>query len=65
MVALSDLIGEEKVNLALRNFLSNNQYLKKPGSPDLLKEFDHVSPTERQQIDRLFKTIDNKPLSAR
>ncbi|AKK73517.1 aminopeptidase N [Chryseobacterium gallinarum] len=60
MVKLSELIGEEKVNLALRNFLSNNRYPKKPGSLDLLKEFYHVSPPGmRPQIDGLFKVIEN------
>ena len=28
MVQLSNLIGEDKVNLALKNFLNNNQYPK-------------------------------------
>lgn len=65
MVRLSDLIGEEKVNTALKNFLRNNRYPKKPGSLDLLNEFYKVSPdpATREQIDRLFKTIEDKPSS--
>ncbi|MCJ8152751.1 aminopeptidase [Chryseobacterium sp. SSA4.19] len=47
MVTLSELIGEENVNTALRNFLTNNQYPKKPTTLDLLKEFYKVSPNER------------------
>ncbi|MCT2560935.1 ABC transporter permease/M1 family aminopeptidase [Chryseobacterium herbae] len=59
MVKLSELIGEEKVNEALRNFLQNNKYPKKPSSLDLLNEFYKVSPdaNTRNQIDRLFKTL--------
>ncbi len=61
MVELSNLIGEEKVNLALKNFLNNNQYPKKPGSLDLINEFYNVAPdlSTRKQIDRLFKTTEN------
>lgn len=64
MVKLSDLIGEGKVNAALKNFLRNQAYPKKPGSPDLLNEFYKVSPDQktREQIDRLFKTTENNPL---
>ncbi|MBB4804929.1 hypothetical protein HNP38_000201 [Chryseobacterium defluvii] len=59
MVKLSQLIGEAKVNMALRNFLRNNHYPKKPTSMDLLQEFYKVSPDDstRKKIDRLFKTI--------
>ncbi|WP_223558626.1 M1 family aminopeptidase [Chryseobacterium lathyri] len=59
MVKLSELIGEEKVNKALKNFLQNNQYPKKPSSLDLLNEFYKVCPDEatRKQVDLLFKTI--------
>lgn len=62
MVELSDLIGEEKVNTALSNFLHNNPYPKKPGSLDLINEFYKVSPdpVTRKEIDRLFKNIENK-----
>ncbi|MBP2615847.1 M1 family aminopeptidase [Chryseobacterium jejuense] len=57
MVKLSDLIGENKVNIALKAFLNNNQYPKKPSSLDLLQEFYKVSPNDavRKQIDGLFK----------
>ncbi len=55
MVKLSELIGEEKVNLALRNFLNHNAYPKKPSSLDLLAEFYGVSPERRNEIDKLFK----------
>ncbi|SHF45305.1 ABC transporter permease/M1 family aminopeptidase [Chryseobacterium sp. OV279] len=59
MVKLSELIGEEKVNEALKNFLQHNHYPKKPSSMDLLNEFYKVSPdaNTRNQIDRLFKTL--------
>lgn len=57
MVELSDLIGENVVNTALRSFLKNNQYPKKPSSIDLLNEFYKVSPDGRikKKIDILFK----------
>ncbi len=55
MVKLSELIGEDRVNLALRNFLVNNSYPKKPSSTDLLEEFYKVSE-RRDETDRLFKT---------
>jgi hypothetical protein len=59
MVKLSELIGEEKVNKALKSFLQNNQYPKKPSSLDLLSEFYKVCPNEaaRKQVNLLFKTI--------
>ena len=58
MVELSELIGEDKVNLALRNFLINNKYPKKPTSLDLLDEFYRVLPNEnvKPKVDSLFKT---------
>lgn len=61
MVQLSNVIGEDKVNLALKNFLNNNQYPKKPGSLDLINEFYNVAPdiSTRKHIDRLFKTTEN------
>ncbi|REC60629.1 aminopeptidase [Chryseobacterium pennae] len=55
MVKLSDLMGEDKVNMALKNFLNDNQYPKKPASTDLLREFYRVSPGLKKQIDQLFK----------
>ncbi|MDA3613331.1 ABC transporter permease/M1 family aminopeptidase [Polluticaenibacter yanchengensis] len=57
MVTLSELIGEDRVNIALKSFLENNRYPKKPGSPDLLNEFYKVAPGKRMEIDRLFKEI--------
>ncbi|MBK1895643.1 ABC transporter permease/M1 family aminopeptidase [Chryseobacterium paridis] len=59
MVKLSDILGEEKVNTALKNFLLNNQYPKKPTSLDLLLEFYKVCPNDaaKKEVDRLFKTI--------
>ncbi|WPO89831.1 M1 family aminopeptidase [Chryseobacterium sp. HR92] len=61
MVELSNLIGEDKVNTALKSFLNNNQYPRKPTSLDLINEFYRVSPdiSTRKQIDRLFKTTEN------
>lgn len=58
MVELSELIGEDNVNLALRNFLKNNSYPKKPTSLDLLNEFYAVLPNEKMKtkVDSLFKT---------
>lgn len=57
MVKLSDLIGENKVNTALKAFLNNNKYPKKPSSLDLLQEFYKVCPNDvsRKEIDSLFK----------
>ncbi|PZU04503.1 MAG: aminopeptidase, partial [Chryseobacterium sp.] len=59
MVQLSELIGEEKVNTALKNFLQNNRYPKKPTTLDLLKEFYKVAPGEqiKKKINGLFTTI--------
>lgn len=61
MVQLSNLIGEDHVNTALKNFLNNYQYPKKPTSLDLIHEFYKAAPDAsiRKQIDRLFKTTDN------
>ncbi|MDG5491288.1 M1 family aminopeptidase [Psychroserpens sp. SPM9] len=57
MVKLSELLGEHKVNEALRNFLANNKYPKKPSSLDLLEEFYNVMPNVsfKSKIDDLFK----------
>ncbi len=59
MVKLSELIGEDKVNIALKNFLQNNQYPKKPTTLDLLEEFYKAAPNEvvKSNIDTLFKKI--------
>ena len=56
MVELSELIGEDKVNQALRSFLANNKYPKKPTSLDLLEEFYRVLPNDalRSKVDQLF-----------
>ncbi len=59
MVELSNLIGEDKVNRALKNFLTHNQYPKKPTSLDLINEFYDVAPDARKEIERLFKTVEN------
>ncbi|AYZ36724.1 aminopeptidase [Chryseobacterium indologenes] len=66
MVRLSDLLGEDKLNIALKNFLNNNRYPKKPTSVDLLNEFYKVSPDPdiRKQIDFLFKTTRDTPASS-
>ncbi|WP_246035876.1 M1 family aminopeptidase [Winogradskyella algicola] len=62
MVELSELIGEDKVNQALRSFLANNKYPKKPTSLDLLEEFYKVVPNEdiKLKIDDLFKEVNTK-----
>ena len=58
MVKLSEIIGEDKVNTALKNFLLHNQYPKKPTTLDLLKEFYKVSPNEKvkKKVDILFRS---------
>ena len=58
MVKLSEIIGEDQVNKALKNFLLHNQYPKKPTSLDLMKEFYKVSPNEKvkKKIDVLFRS---------
>lgn len=59
MVRLSELLGEEQVNKALRHFLQNNHYPRKPSSVDLLHEFYRICPeaATKKQVDTLFKTI--------
>ena len=56
MYRLSELIGEEKVNLALRNFLSKNKYPNpKPLSIDFLKEIYLVSDERlHDEISNMF-----------
>ncbi|WP_244428687.1 M1 family aminopeptidase [Flavobacterium sp. B17] len=58
MVKLSELIGENNVNTALKNFLLHNQYPKKPTSLDLLREFYKVTSNEevRKKIYNLFSS---------
>lgn len=55
MVKLSELIGEDKVNAALKNFLNHQQYPKKPTTINLLTELYKISPASKKEIDRLFK----------
>lgn len=57
MYKLSDLIGEEKVNAALRNFLIKYKYPNpKPISTDFLEEVYKVADKRfNKEIDRLFK----------
>ncbi|WP_316802910.1 M1 family aminopeptidase [Pedobacter nototheniae] len=56
MVKLSDLIGEQKVNEALRNFLAENKYPNlKPISTDLIAAFFKVSDQKyHKEIRELF-----------
>lgn len=53
------LIGEEKINQALRNLSLKHGYNKRaPGTPDLLNEFYTVStPQQHIMINELFKQI--------
>jgi aminopeptidase N len=57
MYKLSELIGESKVNEALRNFLNKNEYPNpKPISIDFLEEVYKVSDKKlHKKIDKLFK----------
>ncbi len=59
MYQLSQLIGEEKVNQALRSFLQLHKYpAPRPTSTDLLNEFYKVTPIKSHyKIDELFKGI--------
>jgi len=58
MHALLDLLGEEKINRALRGLLSNHGYPKKPTSLDLLNEFYLVANgSQKVMIDDLFKRV--------
>lgn len=59
MVKLSELIGEEKVNEALRNFLNQHKFPKsQPKSIDLIEEFLRVTDTMiHPEIERLFLEI--------
>ncbi len=50
MTALRDLIGEEKVNLALRNLLAKHRYPKRPTSLDVLNEYYLVSDSVHHPI---------------
>lgn len=57
MYKLSELLGEEKVNLALRNFLNKHKYPNpKPISTDFLEEVYRVADKKQhKEIDVLFK----------
>ncbi|RXR19155.1 aminopeptidase [Flavobacterium amnicola] len=57
MYKLSELIGEDKVNKALRSFLNTNRYPNmKPSSTDFLKEVYQVSDTKHHEtIKSLFE----------
>jgi ABC-2 type transport system permease protein len=57
MYKLSELIGEEKVNLALRNFLEKNKFPNpKPISTDFLKElYAVVDEKFHEEIYDLFE----------
>ncbi|NQZ06617.1 MAG: hypothetical protein HRT35_05580 [Algicola sp.] len=58
MHALRALVGEEKVNQALRSLLKNFAYPKKPTSLDLLNEFYKVAtPKQIPVINDLFKRV--------
>lgn len=59
MVALSELIGEDKVNLALKHFLQQHRYpLPKPVSTDLIQAFLAVSEARyHAQIRKMFMEI--------
>ncbi|WP_286271908.1 ABC transporter permease/M1 family aminopeptidase [Thalassotalea hakodatensis] len=58
MHALLDLLGEEKINQALRDLLSKHGYPNKPTSLDLLNEFYLVSNDgQKGIIDDLFKRV--------
>jgi ABC-2 type transport system permease protein len=50
MTALRDLIGEEKINQALRNLLAKYRHPQRPTSHDLLNEYYLVSDTSQHTI---------------
>lgn len=59
MVALSELIGEDKVNLALKHFLQQHRYpFPKPVSTDVIQAFLSVSDVKyHAQILKMFMEI--------
>lgn len=59
MYQLQLLLGEENINLALKNLLSKHAYPLQPtGTPDLINELNTVSdPQQQAVIDELFKQI--------
>jgi len=63
MYLLSELIGEQKLNEVLRNFMEKNKYPNpKPVSTDFLDElYRSTNPSLHPKLDTLFKTTE--PLS--
>lgn len=58
MHALMGLIGEEKINIALRNLLTDFAYPRKPTSLDLLNLFyQQADAAQKKVIDDLFKRV--------
>lgn len=58
MTALRELIGEDNINLALRNLLEKYRHPKRPTSLDLLKEFYTVSDSaDHPIINDLFTRV--------
>ncbi len=58
MTALRDLLGEEKINLALRNLLSKYRHPHYPSSLNLLDEFYSVADSSQIPIiNDLFKRV--------
>lgn len=60
MYLLSEIIGEQKLNEVLRNFLEKNKYPNpKPVSTDLLDElYRQTNPSLHSKVDTLFKGIE-------
>lgn len=63
MYLLSEMIGEAKLNLALKHFLQKNKYPNpKPITIDFIKELYKVSPKViHPRIDKLFKSVADLP----
>ncbi len=58
MTALKDLIGEEKINHALRNLLEKHRHPNRPTSLDLLKEYYSVADSSQHHIIKdLFERV--------
>lgn len=60
LYALRDYIGEDKVNLALRNYIQEVAFQEPPytHTPDLMKHFEAVTPPEmRYVLDDMFRKI--------
>ena len=58
MVKLSEMLGEDNLNKALKSFLLHNQYPKKPTTLDFLKEIYKACPNEqvRKKAYNLFSS---------